>query len=233
MISKIYNNYIKILIDLFLALILLIFLSPIFVVVIILLKFSGEGEIFFFQKRIGYKMKNIKIFKFATMLKNSPEIGDKLYTAENDKRILKIGKFLRQTKLNELPQIINILVGNMSIVGPRPLVEETFNFYSETGKQKITYVKPGITGLSSIFFSKEDKLLKNVLDKKDFYKKEIAPIKEKLEIFYVDNISLFLDIKIIVCTFLKLIGFSNFILIKFFPRVETIIRDAKLIWISN
>ena len=167
MISKIYNNYIKILIDLFLALIILIFLSPIFIIIIILLKFSGEGEIFFFQKRIGYKMRNIKIFKFATMLKNSPEIGDKLYTAENDERILKIGKFLRQTKLNELPQIINILLGNMSIVGPRPLVEDTFNFYSEIGKQKISIVKPGITGLSSIFFSKEDKLLKNVLDKED------------------------------------------------------------------
>lgn len=215
-----YNSYFKRVFDFFLSLIAFTLLIPIFLILIPILKFTGEGEIFFFQERIGLNLEIFKIIKFATMLKDSPNLGNKIYTSENDERILPIGKFLRKTKINETLQLINILYGNMSIVGPRPLIDETFNFYSEEEKSKISSIKPGLTGISSIFFSNEDKLLKNSLDKKDYYRKKIVPIKAYLELYYVKKLSLYLDLKIILCTFLKIIGTSNKKLLYFFPEIK-------------
>src|SRR3712207_5633228 len=109
--------------DFLVAFLLLLVLSPFLLVIILLLKLTGEGEVFYFQKRIGYRNQYFDIWKFATMLKNSPNIGTGIITLRNDPRVTFMGRFLRKSKLNELPQIINVLIGNMSFVGPRPLVQ--------------------------------------------------------------------------------------------------------------
>ena len=125
--------------DILISSIALIVLMPIFIPIILILKFTGEGEIFYFQERVGLNNKTIKIYKFATMLKNSEQIGSGIYTAKNDPRILPFGNFLRKTKINELPQIINILVGEISLVGPRPLIRRTFELY-ELSHQKLYFL---------------------------------------------------------------------------------------------
>ena len=104
----------------------LLILSPLFVPIVIILRLSGEGEVFFFQERIGKNGELFKLFKFATMLKDSPNLGTGTVTMKNDPRILPVGKFLRTSKINELPQLLNIFLGDMSIIGPRPLTPQTF-----------------------------------------------------------------------------------------------------------
>lgn len=215
-----YDKIFKRLFDFLISLIILIILLPLFIPVILILKLTGEGEVLYFQKRVGKNLVEFDIIKFATMLKNSPYIGDGIYTAQDDYRILKFGKFLRKTKINELPQILNILLGNMSIVGPRPLIKETFEFYEESKKKKISSIRPGLTGISSIFFSQEDKILKNSKNKEFYYKEKIAPIKQYLELYYIDNQSFFMDIKIIIFTALKIFGLPNKVIINFFPNIE-------------
>ena len=145
-------NFFKRLLDVSVSLIALIILLPIFILIILILRFSSEGEVFYFQERYGIKNSKFKIWKFATMLKNSMNIGSGSITLRNDPRVTKIGSFLRKTKLNELPQIINILKGDISIVGPRPVVTKTFNAYSKNIQSKIYNVKPGLTGIGSIIF---------------------------------------------------------------------------------
>ena len=187
--------------DLLLSIIALFILSPIFLPIIILLRFTGEGHIFYYQKRIGYKGKYFNIIKFATMLQNSPNIGTGLITLRNDPRLLPIGKFLRKTKINELPQILNVIKGDMSIVGPRPLVNKTFNDYPENIRYKIYDSKPGITGIGSLIFRDEEYLLSNCkIPPQEYYEKVIAPYKGALEIWYNQHKSFFVDISIIFLT---------------------------------
>jgi lipopolysaccharide/colanic/teichoic acid biosynthesis glycosyltransferase len=187
--------------DLLLSIIALLILSPIFLPIIILLRFTGEGHIFYYQKRIGYKGKYFNIIKFATMLQNSPNIGTGLITLRNDPRLLPMGKFLRKTKINELPQILNVIKGDMSIVGPRPLVDKTFNDYPENIRYKIYDSKPGITGIGSIIFRDEEYLLSNCkIPPQEYYEKVIAPYKGALEIWYNQHKSFFVDISIIFLT---------------------------------
>ena len=131
-------NFFKRLLDVFVSLITLIILLPVFLPIIIILRFSAEGEVFYFQERIGFKNSKFKIWKFATMLKNSMNIGSGSITLRNDPRVTKIGSFLRKTKINELPQIINILKGDISLVGPRPLVIKTFRAYNKMCNRKFT-----------------------------------------------------------------------------------------------
>lgn len=178
----------------------LIFL-PIFIPLVIILKLTGEGEIFYFQKRIGYKNQYFDIWKFATMLKNSMSMGSGSITLRDDPRVTPAGKYLRKTKLNEFPQVINVLKGDLSIVGPRPLVDRTFNAYPESLRHKVYNAKPGITGIGSIVFRDEEKLISNAKeDPHTFYEKVIAPYKGALEMWYQDNASLWTDIKLIFLT---------------------------------
>ena len=216
-----YDKIFKRVLDIIISLTALLILLPLFIPIVFILKFTGEGEVLYFQKRVGKNLIEFEIIKFATMLKNSPNLGDGIYTADEDFRILKFGKFLRKTKINELPQIFNILFGNMSIVGPRPLIKETFKFYKETERKKISSIKPGLTGISSIFFSQEDKILKNSKNKETFYKEKIAPLKKNLELYYINNQSFYLDFKIIVCTALKISRMSNKKIMNFFPGIKT------------
>ena len=180
----------------------LILLLPIFIPIIILLRVTAEGEVFYFQERIGLNNSRFQIWKFATMLKNSMNMGTGSITLQNDFRVTFIGKFLRKTKINELPQIINILKGDISLVGPRPLVTKTFKAYSEDIQSKIYNVKPGLTGIGSVIYRDEEFLISSVEDEDphEFYKRVIAPHKGELEIWYQNNKSFFLDLQLIFMT---------------------------------
>ena len=192
----------KRLLDVVVSILALIILAPLLLTVIIILRFSAEGHVFYLQDRIGKNRVNFKIIKFATMLKDSPNMGSGSITLSNDWRVTKPGKFLRKTKINELPQIINILKGDISLVGPRPLVSRTFNAYSKDIQSKIYNVKPGLTGIGSIVFRDEESIISAVRDKDPhmFYKQVIAPYKGKLEMWYQSNNSFFLDLQLIFMT---------------------------------
>ena len=195
-------SFFKRLLDILVSLFALIFLLPVFIPIIIILKFSDEGEVFYFQERYGINNSKFQIWKFATMIKNSMNLGSGSITLQNDPRVTKIGSVLRKTKINELPQIINILKGDVSLVGPRPLVTKSFTAYSEEVQSKIYNVKPGLTGIGSIIFRDEESIISAAKDEDshEFYKRVIAPYKGKLEIWYQNNRSLFLDFQLILMT---------------------------------
>lgn len=195
-------SFFKRFLDIFVSLTTLFILLPVFLPIIVILRFSGEGEVFYFQERIGINNSKFQIWKFATMLKNSMNMGAGSITLRNDPRVTKIGSFLRKTKINELPQIINILKGDISLVGPRPLVAKTFTAYNDEVQSKIYNVKPGLTGIGSIVFRDEESIISAVKDEAphDFYRRVIAPYKGQLEIWYQENNSFFLDLQLIFMT---------------------------------
>jgi lipopolysaccharide/colanic/teichoic acid biosynthesis glycosyltransferase len=196
-----YKIVFKRILDFILALLALIVLLPIFIPVTIGLLLTGEHYVFYFQERIGYKNKRFYIWKFATMLKNSPNMSGGVHTTRKDPRILPMGTFLRKTKINELPQLINILKGDMSIIGPRPLVDKTFDPYPEHVKKSIYNAKPGLSGIGSIIFRDEEKLLSETkMDPANFYKEFISPYKGELEMWYQKNLSFKIDILLIFLT---------------------------------
>lgn len=206
--------------DVFFALFSIIILSPLLIPVIFILKFTGEGEIFYLQKRVGLQNKEFSIYKFATMLKNSPNIGDGIYTSKGDPRILPFGHFLRKSKINEIPQIFNILFGNMSIVGPRPLILETFDFYDANTKSVLKMLKPGLSGIGSIIFRNEEFILeKSIASKEDFYRKNISPYKGMLELWYSENISFYTDFIIILLTVWVIFRPKSQLVYKIFPNL--------------
>ena len=196
-----YKFFFKRLFDLILSFIAILILSPLLIPVTLGLLLTGEHYVFYLQERIGFKNKKFSIYKFATMLKNSPSIGSGLHTTIGDPRILPMGGFLRKTKINELPQLLNIFKGNMSIIGPRPLVDKTFNPYSDIVKKNIYNVKPGLSGIGSIIFRNEEVLLSNsTIPIDEYYKKFISPYKGELELWYQENISFYTDFMIIFLT---------------------------------
>ena len=195
-------NLIKRFFDILFSFIVLIILTPFFVSVSLLLLFTGENEILYFQERIGYKNKKFKIWKFATMIKNSLSLGSGSITTVNDFRVTKVGKYLRKSKINELPQIINILKGDISIVGPRPLVENIFLFYPDKYRNEIYSVKPGLTGIGSIIFRDEESIISSITSENplDYYKRVISPYKGELEMWYQSKRSFVLDSQLIFLT---------------------------------
>ena len=176
--------------DVILSLSALLVLSPILLIVVILLRLTGEGKVFFYQERIGMNREKIHVIKFATMLEDSPNIGTGTITTRNDPRILPVGKYLRNTKINELPQLLNILKGGMSIIGPRPLTPENFSFYPVHVQSLISKVRPGLSGIGSIVFRNEEQILKDKTDAVEFYTKNIAPFKSELESWFIKNYNL-------------------------------------------
>ena len=182
----------------------IVILSPLLIPVIIGLKLTGEGYILYKQERVGYKNKKFLILKFATMLKDSANMAGGIMTTKKDPRITPMGGFLRKSKINELPQLFNILFGHMSVVGPRPVMKVSFEAYPEEVKEVIYNVKPGLTGIGSIIFRDEEELITDVKnnggDLWKFYKGEIYPFKGQLEIWYQNNKSFFLDIQLIFLT---------------------------------
>ena len=182
----------------------ILILSPLLIPIIIGLKFTGEGYIWYKQERIGYKNKPFLILKFATMLKDSPNMSGGIMTTKNDPRITPFGGFLRKSKINELPQLFNIFFGHMSVVGPRPVMKVSFEAYPDNVKKIIYNVNPGLTGIGSVIFRDEEELITNVKnngeDPWEFYKEKIYPFKGELEIWYQNNKSFFLDLKLIFIT---------------------------------
>lgn len=191
----------KRLLDTVLSLVALLILSPLLVPIALILRFSGEGEIFYRQQRVGKNGKLFGLYKFATMLKDSPNIGTGTHTTRNDPRVLPVGRFLRKTKINELPQLLNILLGDMSIIGPRPTVQSHFSLYPEEARIEIEKVRPGLSGMGSIVFRDEETLLStSPLGYKKCYDEVVAPYKAALELWYVRHQSVFLDILLIGMT---------------------------------
>jgi len=195
-------SFLKRLLDIIVSFITLIILLPLFIPIVIALRLTAEGEVFYFQERIGLNNSRFQIWKFATMLKNSMNMGTGSITLQNDFRVTSIGKILRKTKINELPQIINILKGDISLVGPRPLVTKTFSAYSAEVQEQIYKVKPGLTGIGSIIFRDEESIISAVEDEDphEFYKRVIAPYKGELEMWYQDHKSFLLDLQLIFMT---------------------------------
>ena len=167
--------------DVVLSGVALVVLSPLLIPIMLFLKFSGEGEIFFLQERIGKNREIFKLFKFATMLKDSPSIGTGTITTKNDPRVLPAGKFLRKTKINELPQLLNVFIGHMSLVGPRPQAPRCFDAFPADAQNLIVQVKPGISGIGPIDFRGEEEILEGYSGTQEFYDDVIGPNKGKVE----------------------------------------------------
>jgi len=179
----------------------LLFFLPVGIPIAIILRLTGEGYVFYTQERVGENGLVFGLLKFATMLKNSPNMAGAFITSKNDPRVLPLGRFLRKTKLNEVPQLINILIGDMSIVGPRPQVPKHLNMYPEALRKEVIKIKPGLTGIGSIVFRDEENILeKSKIPKEYFYARSLAPFKADLEIWYIKNQSPWLDIKLIFLT---------------------------------
>jgi lipopolysaccharide/colanic/teichoic acid biosynthesis glycosyltransferase len=196
------QRLLKAVLDSFGAVIGLTLTFPIFLAISIMLKIQREN-VFFRQDRVGLDQKTFKMLKFTTMVKGAEKQGT--ITRSGDSRITVLGRFLRRFKLNELPQIINVLKGEMSFVGPRPLPRsEVEEYYSPEDRASIYSVKPGITGRGSIEFSDEEEHLNEVDDFEDYFAREIMPKKAKLEIWYVNNWSIILDLELLLGTIIKL-----------------------------
>ena len=176
--------------DIFFSGLALLVLAPLLVPIVIVLRFTGEGELFFVQQRVGKNGQLFGLLKFATMLKNSPSIGTGTVTVKDDPRVLPFGKFLRKTKINELPQLVNILRGDMSVVGPRPQAQRCFDAFPKDVQESIVKVRPGLSGIGSIFFRDEESLLQGVANQVEYYDKVIAPYKGALEKWYIQHESL-------------------------------------------
>lgn len=194
---------IKRIFDVFVSLIGLLIFLPLFFVVGILIKLDSEGPIFYRGQRIGQFGRPFKIFKFRTMIKDAEKLGGSS-TSVDDPRLTKIGKFLRKYKIDELPQLINVLRGEMSLTGPRPEVPEYVNLMTEEQKNVILSVKPGMTDFASLWDFHEEEMLKGSLDPEKTYLEKIRPKKIQLQIEYVKNRSFLLDLKIILKTIFKL-----------------------------
>lgn len=196
------NNLLKRVLDLSLSIITLIALFPFMLIVMLVLRFTGDGQVFFRQTRIGYKNQPFTIWKFCTMLKNNPKVPNSSLTVKNDPRLTPVGRFLCRTKINELPQLFNVIKGEMSIVGPRPVMKCNFDVYHETVKERINNRKPGITGVASIVFRNEEELMaKSNLPTRQFYNEYIAPYKGQLGLWYLENGTITTDLKVIFITF--------------------------------
>jgi lipopolysaccharide/colanic/teichoic acid biosynthesis glycosyltransferase len=186
--------------DILFSSVALLLLLPLFFCLIIILSISGEGEVFFCQERIGKNNKKIKLYKFATMLRNSEHIGTGTVTLHDDPRILPVGKFLRKTKINELPQLINILNGDMSIIGPRPQTQRCFDAFPTILQEEIVKVRPGLSGIGSIIFRNEEELMHVDYTPDKFYDEVIMPYKGLLEAWYVNKQSLIVYFSMILLT---------------------------------
>ena len=186
--------------DIFFSSVALLLLSPILIPIALLLLMTGEGEVFFIQERIGYGGRPFGLFKFATMMKDSPNLGTGTITVKDDPRVLPLGKILRKTKINELPQLLNILLGHMSVIGPRPLTRETFYLYDSNTQLIITKVRPGLSGIQQIVTRDEEGLVDLSMVSEDFYGTVLAPYKGELEKWFVKHDNLYIYFAIIIMT---------------------------------
>jgi len=196
-----FNKLVKRIFDLICSTLGLIVLSPVLIGISIKIKTGSDGPVFFKQVRVGESSKEFEILKFRTMVVDAEKLGKQI-TVGNDNRITKIGAFLRKYKLDELPQLINVFKGDMSLVGPRPEVPRYVQLYNEE-QRKVLSVKPGITDLASIRYRDENDLLGGVDNPEEFYINTIMPDKLALNLHYINRNNVFFDIYIILKTIIK------------------------------
>jgi lipopolysaccharide/colanic/teichoic acid biosynthesis glycosyltransferase len=175
------------LLDILLSGVALLVLSPLLLPIMLALRLSGEGEVFYVQQRVGLGGRPFGLYKFATMLKNSPNLGTGTVTVKDDPRVLPLGRFLRKTKINELPQLLNIFRGDMSLVGPRPQTQRCFDAFPSSSQAEIVKVRPGLSGIGSIVFRDEEELMHASAEPERFYDDVIMPYKGRLEEWYVSH----------------------------------------------
>lgn len=183
----------------------IIVLLPFMIPIMIGLKLTGEHDIFYCQERVGKSGKPFKVLKFATMMRNSENMPGGVLTQKNDPRILPMGKFLRKTKINELPQLVNIFIGQMSVIGPRPQAKRHYDLYSQEVKAAIDTVPPGLSGIGSIVFRDEEDMLNAVEDRDFFHDSIIAPYKGALEIWFTKHRTVATYFKLIFLTVLAVL----------------------------
>ncbi|MBM7581718.1 lipopolysaccharide/colanic/teichoic acid biosynthesis glycosyltransferase [Caldicoprobacter guelmensis] len=193
--------------DIFWVLVGMPFLIPLFIIIPILIKLDDGGPVFFVQERIGYKGKPFKIWKFRTMVVGAEQKGN-LITVGRDPRITRVGYFLRKFKLDELPQLFNVLKGEMSLVGPRPEVEKYVKLYT-LEQRKVLDIMPGITDPASIRYSNESEILGQFQDPEKAYVEIIMPEKIKLNLEYAEEASCWKDFLIIVKTFFRILNWFD------------------------
>lgn len=205
------------LIDIFLSGIALLALAFLLMPVVIILRFTGEGEIFFRQERVGLGRRSFGLVKFATMLKDSPNIGTGTVTLKGDPRVLPVGKFLRMTKINELPQLINVLKGDMSVIGPRPQTKRCFDAFPAEYQRKIVQIRPGLSGPGAVVFRGEERMMEDADLANAFYDQVIMPFKGALEAWYVETAGVVTYFKLIALTCWVIIFPSSGAFWKMFP----------------
>ena len=191
--------------DLIFSLLLVVLLFPLLASVCLWNYCTGEHEIFFKQIRVGKNGEEFEILKFATMVKNSENIGSGGFTDINDPRLLVLGSFLRKTKIDELPQLFNVLCGEMSLVGFRPIVKQSFVRAMEIGDKETYSVLPGMTGPASIILRNEDEIIEGVEDKKKYYDDCVLPVKVSLDHWWANNRNVYNYFLVLLLTGLALI----------------------------
>jgi len=194
------------LLDILFSGIALLVLSPLLVPVAAILRLTGEGEVFFGQNRVGRGGEHFRLLKFATMLKNSPKMGTGTVTLKDDPRVLPVGRVLRKTKVNELPQLFNILKGDMSLIGPRPQTQRCFDAFPRRSQRIIVTVRPGLSGIGSIVFRGEEEMMHAAGDPDRVYDELIMPYKGLLEEWYVAHQG--------VATYLALIALTVWVVLR-------------------
>jgi lipopolysaccharide/colanic/teichoic acid biosynthesis glycosyltransferase len=188
--------------DILMSLIAFILLSPLFLIITVIIKLTSQGPVFYRGKRAGRGGEIFLMHKFRSMIVNADKIGSDL-TKYGDNRITAIGKFLRKTKIDELPNLIDVIKGDMSIVGPRPESPSYTQYYNERQK-KVLQVRPGVTGLAQLQNRREELKLKDQPDPDAYYIHELMPKKLEIDLYYVENRNFLLDLKIILKTFLPI-----------------------------
>jgi lipopolysaccharide/colanic/teichoic acid biosynthesis glycosyltransferase len=184
--------------DLAIGILLLLVLSPLLVGVAVILRFTNEREVLFRQPRIGCGNEPFLVWKFVTMRKGSEKQGT--ITFKNDPRVFPFGRLLRKTKINELPQLLNVIRGEMSIVGPRPQTEECFGYFPEDVRRRAFLCKPGLTGIGSVVFRDEEEIMDRSQEERAASYARVMSFKGALELWYLENRSTTVDLKIILLT---------------------------------
>jgi lipopolysaccharide/colanic/teichoic acid biosynthesis glycosyltransferase len=202
--------------DLVLSLTALLILLPFIFFLLILLRITGEGKILFFQERIGKNGEEFKVIKFVTMLENSPNIGAGSITEINDPRVLPLGKILRKTKINEIPQLLNVIKGDMSLIGPRPHVKRDLDGVNQEVLKDVLSVRPGLSGVASIVFRDEENIIHNAENGRAFYDEHIAPYKAELELWFVKQNKNLIYFPLIFFTILQVLNLQPLNIFNFF-----------------
>ena len=211
--------FLKRTLDILLSFLAIVCLTPVWLPIIIALLLTGEHLVFYLQQRVGKGGELFGVWKFVTMVSNSANMGTGSVTLVNDPRVLPIGKFLRKTKLNELPQLINIFIGNMSIIGPRPLMQCDFDAYTQEAQKHVIESKPGLSGIGSIVFRDEEVIVSRAKDPVPFFMNVIQPFKGELEVWYHQHRSMWVDFMIIFLTVWVVLFPKSELVYKVFPSL--------------